>query len=1112
MLRHRDRGKAMIMQPPRRILQMAAESLIALGALAAVTWVSHRLHAHAVPAAILYICLVVLISLRGNLIPALLVGTVGTVVWDALFTGPKVTGAERGWRGAMMLIAFSATAIVISRLLNALRTSENRWRNVFENNPTMYFMVDRGGMVRSVNPFGAEQLGYTVDELVGRSVLDVFLEEDKQAARDHVARCLEHVGQSLSWELRKIRKDGRMLWVRETARAVQRRGEPPIVLVACEDITERRLAQDERKRAEEQLRRSEAFLTEAQRLSHTGSFGWNVSSGTIYWSEETYRIFGVEPGIPPTAELILQRTHPDDRIDVQRTTERAQRDLHDFEHEYRLLLPNGLVKHLHVVARARTNDSGQVDFVGAIMDVTERERAAAALRRSEGYLAEAQRLTHTGSWAQDMVTDNFVYWSEEMYRICGLDPQTGFPTTGQMARRLVHPDDLPELSRVTETAFREKIDFTTEYRMLLPGGKLTHLQVIGHPVLDTTGALVEFVGTAVDVTERRAAEEERQAHVWFLESMDRVNRAIQGTNDIAQMMRDALGIVRSVFNCDRACLIYPCDSDAPSWRVAMEDSAPGFRSAFGVSLGQDQRLDEDARNAFRTMREADGPVQFQPEVGDSLPEPTARLFGVRSGLATALYPKVDAPYLFALHQSTYTRVWSPQEVRLFQEISRRLTDALTTLVVLRDLRESARRYQNIFQTAAVSIWEEDFSRVKSEIDELKAQGIRDFRHYFAEHPEFVERAVGLVRIVDVNEATLSLFSASSKQGLLESLHKIFTPETIPIFVEELLTVAEGRTSFAAETVVQTVNGKRLDVLFTMAFPPESKNLDSVLVSIMDVTARKRAEEALQQARADLTRVGALTTMGELAASIAHELRQPLAAIVMNGSAALRWLNREQPNLEEAREASERSVKEAQRADEIIHGLRALLGNQAPRREAFDIVDQIREVLELVRAELRRDHVGIRTEFPRALPRVYGDGVQLQQVLLNLILNAVEAMKTVTDRGRELTLRVESESADAISVVIEDTGAGLDPKSVDRIFEPFFTTKANGLGMGLSICRSIVEAHGGRLAASSRSPYGAAFRFTVPTYAAAVGMEAASAGRDSIRNFSPITTDSLMPNA
>jgi PAS domain S-box-containing protein len=253
-------------------------------------------------------------------------------------------------------------------------------------------------------------------------------------------------------------------------------------------------------------------------------------------------------------------------------------------------------------------------------------------------------------------------------------------------------------------------------------------------------------------------------------------------------------------------------------------------------------------------------------------------------------------------------------------------------------------------------------------------------------------------------------------------------------------------------------------------------------TVMDITERKRAEEALRNTEAELARVARLTTMGELAASIAHEINQPLAAVVTNAGACLRWLNWAEPDLDEARAAISRIVKDATRAGDVIRGLRALAKQSGPDMARLDINDTIQEVLALTRSERQRHGVVLNTDLFSGERPVFGDRVQLQQVMLNLIMNGIEAMSAVTDRPRILAISSESSEAGGVLVAVEDTGTGLDPTIADRIFDPFFTTKPNGMGMGLAICRSIIEAHAGRFWASPRAPHGTAFRFTVPAAA------------------------------
>jgi C4-dicarboxylate-specific signal transduction histidine kinase len=248
----------------------------------------------------------------------------------------------------------------------------------------------------------------------------------------------------------------------------------------------------------------------------------------------------------------------------------------------------------------------------------------------------------------------------------------------------------------------------------------------------------------------------------------------------------------------------------------------------------------------------------------------------------------------------------------------------------------------------------------------------------------------------------------------------------------------------------------------------------------EILERERAEEALLQTQADLAHASRVMTMGALTASIAHEVNQPLTAIATDSSACLRWLAHDEPDLNEARSAAERMIRDANRASEVIQRIRKLVMKTDLHKVWLDINDIIEEVVDLVQSEVRNHQVVLRTELSAALPPVLGDRVQLQQVLLNLLLNGIEAMDQITDRPRELRISSRRPASDTVLVAVQDAGIGFDPQSMSRLFDPFFTTKPKGMGMGLSISRSISEAHGGNLSASPNAGPGATFQLTLPT--------------------------------
>jgi C4-dicarboxylate-specific signal transduction histidine kinase len=248
---------------------------------------------------------------------------------------------------------------------------------------------------------------------------------------------------------------------------------------------------------------------------------------------------------------------------------------------------------------------------------------------------------------------------------------------------------------------------------------------------------------------------------------------------------------------------------------------------------------------------------------------------------------------------------------------------------------------------------------------------------------------------------------------------------------------------------------------------------------MDITAAKCAQEALHAAQAELAHVNRVTTMGQLAASIAHEIKQPITAAVTNANAGLLWLAARPPDLKEVRDAFDQIIKAGNRAGQVIGQIRALISKAPPRKDDLNVNEVILEVIALTRGEMVKNGVSLQTRLVPGLPLLKGDRVQLQQVILNLIINAVEAMGGVSEGARELLIGTGQNASSEVWVAVQDFGPGLSPEGFDRLFDPFYTTKPDGMGMGLSICRSIVEAHGGRVWASHTGDRGVTVQFTLP---------------------------------
>jgi len=394
------------------------------------------------------------------------------------------------------------------------------------------------------------------------------------------------------------------------------------------------------------------------------------------------------------------------------------------------------------------------------------------------------------------------------------------------------------------------------------------------------------------------------------------------------------------------------------------------------------------------------------------------------------------------------------------------------------LRESEYRYRNLFQAMAASFWELDFTEVGAMLRQLRGASVKDYADYFTRNPDFVRAMMRATRVIDVNDQTVALFGRGEKAELLQALDTFWPESSSHVYAASVIAAVSGKPSFATECKLRTIDGREFDALFTACFAPETVADGRLLIGVIDISERVRAQDMLQRVQAEFAHAARVSMLGELTASIAHEVNQPLAAIATNASAGLRWLDRPEPDLEEVRALAARIAADARRAADIIARVRDMAAHRAPERAPLSLNGVIEEACVFLRHELQARKVELTLNLARDLPPVIADRTQLQQVVVNLAVNAAQAMQNNDDRPRALT--ITSTHADgALRVIVEDTGPGIAPDHARRLFESFFTTKDNGMGMGLPISRSIVEAHGGAISAHNRDAGGAAFVVTLP---------------------------------
>jgi PAS domain S-box-containing protein len=404
--------------------------------------------------------------------------------------------------------------------------------------------------------------------------------------------------------------------------------------------------------------------------------------------------------------------------------------------------------------------------------------------------------------------------------------------------------------------------------------------------------------------------------------------------------------------------------------------------------------------------------------------------------------------------------------------------------------EAERRYRTLFDFVPVALIQLDRTLLADVFETLKSQGVQDLGAHLDLNPDFAKMAMDSIQVVEVNRRAVELFGAKDAAELLGSVTPLWS-ESPEVFCQSMQARFRGASRFEAEIRIRTRDGRVLHALYMTDFPEALRVAALGLACLIDIEDRVKAQAMLSQMQSDLAHAARVSMLGELTASIAHEVNQPLGAILTSGEAALRWLDRSEVDIEELRALSHRTVADARRAADIISRIRAMASRATPEQAPTDINAVVEAVMVFLNAELRRQMVDVVLDLSPGLPDVLADRVQLQQVFVNLAVNAMQAMEAVDTPKRYLTIRTMLAKPDMLCTQIEDTGPGIAPGSIGRVFESFFTTKDRGMGIGLAICRSIIEEHGGSIhAANVPDGRGAGFRFLLPVYRSGRGQTGA----------------------
>jgi len=1014
----------------RRLPVAATQLLLGIAGLALVTFVCFRLGLGVARTGFIFVIFVALVSLLGSLSASVVLSIVAAACLNYFFTEPLFDFRIDLPEDIERIAAFLATSLVVSVLTTRVRASEVRFRSVVDHATDGFFLFDEHQAILDVNKQVCESLGYSREKMIGMHPRDFDANLDQAS----IARIGERVnaGETVTFETLHRRKDGTVFPVEVRARQFQH-GPRRFRVSLARDITER-------KRAEEALRESEAKLQKAERVAHFGWWERDFTTNRVSLSEEVCRTFGVEPvELPQWHNRWLDLIHPEDRTRVANAAATALLPGGPrYDVEYRVVRPDGGVRTVHSQGDVTWDGSGRpLRQFGVLHDITERKEAEQRLVVEHAVAQILANAATVEEAAPKILQTICEYLGWDLGTLWRIDDQAGVLRCALLWRK--------------QSVEAAQFEAATRASTFAPGHGLP-----GQVWASRVAACIPDV--TQDGTFLRASIAAREGlHAAFafpillggevVGVIDVVSREVRhAENNLLEMMT-ALGSQIGQF------------IERKRVEVALRESEERFRTLIQFSF--DVYWESDAQHRFIRQEFADG-LSDAPAAGSEIGK-----------------TRWDVPYLEPDADS-----WRKHRETLDAHLPFR------DFELARPGPDGGKRYVSV---SGLPIFDKSghfvgYRGVGRHITERKKaeEALRRSEAYLAEAQRLshtgtiVFNAAGPVYW---SKESYEIWDLDPKQGLppLETvLQRIHPDDREPSEKKAFEALRQGR-EYAGEFRIVLPDGTT-KYLESSGYPLVSMDgTPEMIVTHIDVTERKRAEaehERLRQLESELAHMNRLSIMGELTASLAHEMLHPIATARNNARSALRFLDMNPVDLGEVREALECVVRDADRGKDIVSRIREHVKKAPPRKERFDINEAIREVIEMVQTAIDKNKVSVSTHFMDGLLPVVGDRVQVQQVVLNLVMNAVEAMSSV-EGVRKLSINTDQNKAGGILVAVRDSGSGIDPDQFDRVFEPFYTTKASGVGMGLSICRSIIGAHGGRLWVDANQG-GTVFQFTLPT--------------------------------